>query len=141
MQFTPFDDFSLASCGVKHMKFWSLSGNTLTGKRGIFGKAGELQTQLCLAFGPDGATYSGALNGDIYKWKGNNLASTIPRAHAVCPSLKSAVLLSPLTISLSVFARAPSTPSTCAARATPRPARMVLCACGTRSLRPSHRLT
>ncbi|XP_014802496.1 PREDICTED: echinoderm microtubule-associated protein-like 5 [Calidris pugnax] len=72
----------LVSCGVKHIKFWSLCGNSLTPKRGVFGKTGDLQTILCLACARDEVTYSGALNGDIYVWKGINLVRTIQGAHA-----------------------------------------------------------
>uniref|UniRef100_A0A8C7YJ93 EMAP like 5 n=1 Tax=Oryzias sinensis TaxID=183150 RepID=A0A8C7YJ93_9TELE len=71
----------LVSCGVKHIKFWSLCGNALTPKRGVFGKTGDLQTILCLACAKDEITYSGALNGDIYVWKGINLLRTIQGAH------------------------------------------------------------
>ena len=41
VQFNPFSPNTLATCGVKHIKFWSLSGNSLTGKKGIFGRVGE----------------------------------------------------------------------------------------------------
>ncbi|XP_076879607.1 echinoderm microtubule-associated protein-like 6 isoform X2 [Brachyhypopomus gauderio] len=71
----------LVSCGVKHIKFWTLCGNALTPKRGIFGKAGDLQTILCLATAKDEVTYSGALNGDIYVWRGLNLVRTVQAAH------------------------------------------------------------
>ncbi|KAM5126959.1 forkhead box protein N3-like [Mantella aurantiaca] len=64
------------------INFWGLCGNSLTPKRGVFGKTGDLQTILCLACARDEVTYSGALNGDIYVWKGLNLARTIQGAHA-----------------------------------------------------------
>ena len=88
MQFQPNSDNQLVSCGVKHIKFWTLKGNTLKPSKGIFGKAGEIQTMLCLAFGPEDITYSGALNGDIYVWKGKNLSSVIANAHAVSTNTK-----------------------------------------------------
>jgi hypothetical protein len=44
---------------------------------GIFGKGGEIQTMLCLAFGTNGTTYAGTLSGDIYKWEKNNLTGTV----------------------------------------------------------------
>lgn len=65
------------------LQFWSLCGNSLTPKRGVFGKTGDLQTILCLACARDEITYSGALNGDIYVWKGINLIRSIQGAHAV----------------------------------------------------------
>uniref|UniRef100_A0AAR2KFA6 HELP domain-containing protein n=1 Tax=Pygocentrus nattereri TaxID=42514 RepID=A0AAR2KFA6_PYGNA len=77
----PFLPHRLVSCGVKHIKFWTLCGNALTPKRGIFGKTGDLQTILCLATAKDEVTYSGALNGDIYVWKGLNLVRTVQAAH------------------------------------------------------------
>uniref|UniRef100_A0A8C8FJI2 Echinoderm microtubule-associated protein-like 5 n=1 Tax=Oncorhynchus tshawytscha TaxID=74940 RepID=A0A8C8FJI2_ONCTS len=63
------------------VQFWSLCGNALTPKRGVFGKTGDLQTILCLACARDEVTYSGALNGDIYVWKGINLIRTVQGAH------------------------------------------------------------
>lgn len=77
----PFQQNRLVSCGVKHIKFWSMCGNALTPKRGIFGKTGDLQTILCVASAKDDLTYSGALNGDIYVWKGLNLIKTVQAAH------------------------------------------------------------
>ncbi|KAI9533540.1 Echinoderm microtubule-associated protein-like 6 [Dissostichus eleginoides] len=77
----PCQQSRLVSCGVKHIKFWSLCGNALTPKRGIFGKTGDLQTILCLASAKDDLTYSGALNGDIYVWKLLNLIRTVQAAH------------------------------------------------------------
>ncbi|KTF91366.1 hypothetical protein cypCar_00030526, partial [Cyprinus carpio] len=62
-------------------QFWSLCGNALTPKRGVFGKTGDLQTILCLACAKDEITYSGALNGDIYVWKGISLIRTVQGAH------------------------------------------------------------
>ncbi|TKS67941.1 Echinoderm microtubule-associated protein-like 6 [Collichthys lucidus] len=47
-------------------RFWTLCGNALTPKRGVFGKTGDLQTILCVSAAKDQLTYSGALNGDVY---------------------------------------------------------------------------
>ncbi|XP_077381857.1 echinoderm microtubule-associated protein-like 6 isoform X7 [Festucalex cinctus] len=71
----------LVSCGVKHIKFWTLCGNALTPKRGIFGKTGDLQTILCVATAKEQTTYSGALNGDVYVWRGAALVRTVQAAH------------------------------------------------------------
>ncbi|XP_038164228.1 echinoderm microtubule-associated protein-like 6 isoform X4 [Cyprinodon tularosa] len=77
----PFQQNRLVSCGVKHIKFWSLCGNALSPKRGIFGKTGDLQTILCVASAKDDLTYSGTLNGDVYVWKGLGLMRTVQAAH------------------------------------------------------------
>ncbi|XP_035687635.1 echinoderm microtubule-associated protein-like 6 isoform X3 [Branchiostoma floridae] len=81
IQWDPYNKNRLVSCGVKHIKFWTLCGNALTAKKGIFGKVGEIQTILCLAFAPDEVTFTGVLNGDVYMWKGNNLTRVIQNAH------------------------------------------------------------
>ncbi|XP_068597059.1 echinoderm microtubule-associated protein-like 6 [Brachionichthys hirsutus] len=77
----PFQQNRLVSCGVKHIKFWALCGNALVPKRGLFGRRGDLQTLLCVASAKEDTTYSGALNGDVYVWKGLNLIRTVQAAH------------------------------------------------------------
>ena len=86
-------------------QFWTLCGNALTAKRGIFGKTGDLQTILCLACAKEDITYSGALNGDIYVWKGLNLVRTIQGAHSVSIPVWKFVdyLLNKLMSQISVF--------------------------------------
>ena len=37
---TPSPTPILVTCGVKHIKFWTMCGNTLTGRKGVFGKKG-----------------------------------------------------------------------------------------------------
>ncbi|XP_029642851.1 echinoderm microtubule-associated protein-like 6 [Octopus sinensis] len=81
IQFNIFEENSIVSCGVKHIKFWNLCGNSLQAKKGVFGKTGEIQTMLCLAFSPDQTTYAGTLSGDIYIWKGSHLYNTISDVH------------------------------------------------------------
>lgn len=83
IQFNPLKDNTIVSAGVKHIVFWTICGNALTPAKGVFGKAGEIQTMLSLAFGPENATYSATLSGDIYVWKENNLDRIISAAHNV----------------------------------------------------------
>lgn len=81
IQFNLFEENEIVSCGIKHINFWRFCGNSLQSRKGVFGKVGEIQTLLCLAFGPNHTTYSGTLSGDIYVWSGNNLESIISDAH------------------------------------------------------------
>lgn len=83
IQFHQHQADTIVSCGVKHIKFWSLCGNALNGHKGVFGKAGEIQTMLCLSFAPDDITYAGTLSGDVYVWKGRNLQKVIQGVHQV----------------------------------------------------------
>ena len=71
------------SAGVKHLTFWKLCGNTLTPTPGSWGQVGEVQSMLCLAFGPEDTTLSGSLAGDIYVWKGSDLDHVVSAAHNV----------------------------------------------------------
>lgn len=34
IQFNPYNDSSIVSCGVKHIKFWTMRGNALSPKKG-----------------------------------------------------------------------------------------------------------
>ncbi|XP_055878559.1 echinoderm microtubule-associated protein-like 6 isoform X2 [Biomphalaria glabrata] len=81
IQFNPFKPNTIVSVGVKHIVFWSLCGNALTPAKGVFGKAGEIQTMLCLAFGKESVTFSGTLSGDVYIWKDTNLDRVVSAAH------------------------------------------------------------
>ena len=49
----------------------------------IFLQIGEIQSIMCVAFGPNKTTYSGTLGGDIYIWNGNTLAKVLPKVHKV----------------------------------------------------------
>lgn len=62
-------------------------------KKGIFGRTGEIQTVLCLAFGPDGITYSGTLSGDIYKWQDHELVHNYQNAHRVYRSFNISIAI------------------------------------------------
>ncbi|XP_012942464.1 echinoderm microtubule-associated protein-like 6 isoform X2 [Aplysia californica] len=81
IQFNVYKENCVVSAGVKHMVFWTLCGNTLTPQKGEFGQVGEVQSMLCLAFGPEDTTISGTLAGDIYMWKGSKLDHVVSAAH------------------------------------------------------------
>lgn len=83
IQFSPYKENTIVSAGVKHLVFWSLCGNALTPQKAVFGKVGEIQTMLCLAFALDDVTISGTLGGDVYFWKGINLDRVVSAAHKV----------------------------------------------------------
>ena len=57
--------------GVKHVKFFTLNGRRLKGKKGIFGKKGTIQPILCVAsLGTNVVT--GQYDGTLYLWQGRN---------------------------------------------------------------------
>lgn len=64
-EFRPDSDSQFVTVGVKHVKFWTVAGSELRGKRGILTTAGmeagtqvKMQTMLSLAFGAVSSTYS-----------------------------------------------------------------------------------
>lgn len=64
----------LVTCGVRHIKFWTLVGdNQLKAKRGVYGQEGVAQTVMCVAFTDAGLALTGSQTGDIFLWKGSNL--------------------------------------------------------------------
>jgi microtubule-associated protein-like 6 len=72
----------LVTFGVKHVKFWTLAGRALTGKKGMFGQKGEIQTIACGEHTKSGYTVSGTASGDLYLWKAGKIVKVIEAAHA-----------------------------------------------------------
>ncbi|GLE04678.1 hypothetical protein PINS_up013657 [Pythium insidiosum] len=67
----------LATVGVKSITFWRLSGRQLVKKDALLGKKGLLQTFLAVVFcGRDAIV--GTTSGDLYRFKGLELASIVP---------------------------------------------------------------
>ncbi len=56
--FRPNSDTHFVTAGVKHLKFWSVAGNTLVEKKAVITKTADgkrstkMQTMLSIAFGP-----------------------------------------------------------------------------------------
>ncbi|CAF2961159.1 unnamed protein product [Rotaria sp. Silwood2] len=84
--FRPHSDTHFVSVGVKHLKFWSIAGNTLVSKKPVMttavdGNRGtKMQTMLSIAFGPEDRTYTGSMTGLVFIWRFNALERTI-KAH------------------------------------------------------------
>ncbi|XP_078612841.1 echinoderm microtubule-associated protein-like 6 [Branchiostoma floridae x Branchiostoma japonicum] len=89
VQWNPYDSARFVTIGIKHIKFWTLSGNSFTSRRGIFGSAGEINTMVSVAHGstPEDV-YTGAPSGQVYVWRGNNLARTVQAHSGPCFSVK-----------------------------------------------------
>lgn len=53
VEFRPDSDTQFVSVGIKHIKFWTLVGGSLTYKKGVIGSVedGRMQTMLSVAFG------------------------------------------------------------------------------------------
>jgi WD40 repeat protein len=82
LQFNPYKENALVSCGIKQISFWNLIGNTLQKKKGIFGQVKDIQTMFCMAFSKEKEIYyTGTMNGQVYVWEGNQLKEIIPGVH------------------------------------------------------------
>ena len=86
LKFNPYKQNSLIACGVNHITFFNLIGNTLDNKKkGIFGNNKNMQTMFTVEIGEEEVLekdsrlvcYAGTLNGKIYTWKGTQLEHII----------------------------------------------------------------
>lgn len=80
--FRPDSDSVLVTVGVKHLKFWNVAGSQLIGKKAVLKQEYKMQTMLSVAFGSNDVTYTGAMNGDIFVWKGQQLERVVAKAHS-----------------------------------------------------------
>jgi len=87
-EFRPDSDLSFVTCGVKHLTFWTVTGGTLVGKKANLSayddadEKVEMQTMLSVAFGPNNATFTGAMNGDVFIWSANSLSRLVKHVHS-----------------------------------------------------------
>ena len=73
-------DTNFATVGIKHYKYWTLSGNSLSGKNGLFGKNNN--KLVCVSkFGNN--IVAGAVGGDLQVWSGNSCSKTV-KLHKIC---------------------------------------------------------
>lgn len=108
VEFRPDSDTQFVSVGIKHIKFWTLVGGSLTYKKGVIGSVedGRMQTMLSVAFGAvryvtptqfpgvsfgpwlsfcllqNNLTFTGAINGDVYVWREHFLVRVVAKAHS-----------------------------------------------------------
>ena len=71
------------SCGKDQLNFWTVIGNTIKKKKGLFGNVKNVTTMFCLAFSEidKEIVYTGTLNGQIYVWKDSKLKEILPSVH------------------------------------------------------------
>ena len=78
--FDPADSGAFATVGVKHVKFWSVQGQNVSGKKGVLGKRGKLQAFVAAEFvGKD--LVVGTADGSIYRFVERNLKKVV-KAHS-----------------------------------------------------------
>lgn len=98
--FRPGSETQFVSAGVKHLKFWTVAGNTLVEKKAVIAKSADgkrsakMQTMLSIAFQgvknptersgkieaflfQEKRTYTGSMTGLVFIWQNNNLERTI----------------------------------------------------------------
>lgn len=79
--FNPSDD-SIITCGIQHVKFWTVTGRLLRGKTGDFSTGGGTKEQafLSLTVSKKGRIFTGSEQGEIYRWK-NMAVDSMVLAH------------------------------------------------------------
>uniref|UniRef100_A0ABI7ZHM6 EMAP like 1 n=1 Tax=Felis catus TaxID=9685 RepID=A0ABI7ZHM6_FELCA len=74
--FHPTDTNIIVTCGKSHLYFWTLEGNSLIKKQGLFEKQEKPKFVLCVTFSENGDTITGDSSGNILVWgKGTNRIS------------------------------------------------------------------
>ncbi|XP_052271096.1 echinoderm microtubule-associated protein-like 1 [Dreissena polymorpha] len=81
--FHPKEENQIVCCGKSQITFWTLEGERLSKKGGIFGKNEKPKSVHCFSFTENGDVVSGDSSGNIYVWeKGTNkISKAIPNAH------------------------------------------------------------
>ncbi|XP_024300343.2 echinoderm microtubule-associated protein-like 2 isoform X1 [Oncorhynchus tshawytscha] len=81
--FHPMDANLIVTCGKSHLNLWTMDGNTLTKRQGLFEKNEKPKYVLCVAFAENGDTITGDSSGNIFIWAkgGNRISQVVARAH------------------------------------------------------------
>ncbi|XP_053330504.1 echinoderm microtubule-associated protein-like 1 isoform X3 [Spea bombifrons] len=81
--FHPTDTNIIVTCGKSHLYFWTLEGNSLIKKQGLFEKQEKPKFVLCVTFSENGDTITGDSSGNLLVWgKGTNrISHAIQGAH------------------------------------------------------------
>ncbi|XP_076138993.1 echinoderm microtubule-associated protein-like 2 isoform X2 [Alosa pseudoharengus] len=81
--FHPMEASLIVTCGKSHINFWTMEGNTLTKRQGLFEKHEKPKYVLCVAFAENGDAITGDSSGNIYVWAkgGNRISHAVSGAH------------------------------------------------------------
>uniref|UniRef100_A0A8C5SZ30 EML-like first beta-propeller domain-containing protein n=1 Tax=Laticauda laticaudata TaxID=8630 RepID=A0A8C5SZ30_LATLA len=66
--FHPTDTNIIVTCGKSHLYFWTIEGNSLIKKQGLFEKQEKPKFVLCVTFSENGDTITGDSSGNILVW-------------------------------------------------------------------------
>ena len=79
------DNNRFVTCGERHIFFWYRENREarFVREKGIFGRANDLETLLCVQPHPDasGDVVTGTLSGNLLVWRARNCIKKIPAAH------------------------------------------------------------
>nr|XP_055052698.1 echinoderm microtubule-associated protein-like 2 isoform X1 [Misgurnus anguillicaudatus] len=81
--FHPMEANLIVTCGKSHINFWTMEGNTLTKRQGLFEKHEKPKYVLCVAFAENGDAITGDSSGNIYVWAkgGAKISQVVSGAH------------------------------------------------------------
>ena len=72
-------EYDLVTGGMRHIKFWNVSGRNLKPTSGVFGRLAKLQPLTCAA-NIDHQLVTGTVTGHLYVWEGRTVARVV-KAH------------------------------------------------------------
>ncbi|XP_027003729.1 echinoderm microtubule-associated protein-like 2 isoform X2 [Tachysurus fulvidraco] len=81
--FHPMEAKLIVTCGKSHINFWTIEGNTLTKRQGLFEKHEKPKYVLCVTFAENGDAITGDSSGNIYIWAkgGSRINQVVAGAH------------------------------------------------------------
>ncbi|XP_035241187.1 echinoderm microtubule-associated protein-like 2 isoform X1 [Anguilla anguilla] len=81
--FHPMEANLIVTCGKSHLNFWTMEGNVLTKRQGLFEKHEKPKYVLCVAFAENGDAITGDSSGNIYIWGkgGSRISQVVGGAH------------------------------------------------------------
>ncbi|XP_060800060.1 echinoderm microtubule-associated protein-like 2 isoform X1 [Neoarius graeffei] len=81
--FHPMEANLIVTCGKSHINFWTIDGNTLAKRQGLFEKHEKPKYVLCVTFAENGDAITGDSSGNIYIWAkgGNRISQVVAGAH------------------------------------------------------------
>lgn len=70
--------------GLKHIKFWTLNGRSLTTNKGIFGSI-AIESLICMTYAFDNnSMFTGDAKGNLILWTGRNATKSIKAHNGSC---------------------------------------------------------
>lgn len=73
------DENVFATCGVKHLKVFTLNGSNLNGQKGSYAQVCGMIAMTCCSYVANGVLLTGAQDGGLIKWAGTSASKPVKK--------------------------------------------------------------